>query len=432
MQTIKNVTQLIVAKDQTQKAGLEATYINALTDLNDGDVVVTDAKNLVFNAASMPTVVPSFKLIQRSGSKLIHSDIVFQGKVVDYNLTKQDGEDQQVDYVGSNGTTGSLDELASNIYTIRLYIQGSTITDFMQQKIKEGFYKSNTAAASYTQGAVAAGLVKSLVANYSREPEQDIVFDVINSGTRVALGTGAGTVTFTNGSKAAVFGTDIDDATTNAALAVGDLLAINTTKTTGVYTVTAINSTTDTATLDRPFEGATATVANATVGRVVAATALAADYGVKIAGVDRYYQAGFFASAVTQWKTTVDFGDNQTTTVDESVAAWPGIGTSQQVGTLEKELQSDNSVYRAFPESGVVDDVNVVQGSLYDVTVINFGDNIETGLGMDVNSPKTLQIALENNTAQADDANTGIITTLNAIIVAKWGTPGAVNQVPTV
>jgi hypothetical protein len=431
MQTIKNVTQLIVAKDQTQKAGLEATYINALTDLNDGDVVVTDAKNLVFNAASMPTVVPSFKLIQRSGSKLIHSDIVFQGKVVDYNLTKQDGEDQQVDYVGSNGTTGSLDELASNIYTIRLYIQGSTITDFMQQKIKEGFYKSNTAAASYTQAAVAAGLVKSLVANYSREPEQDIVFDVINSGTRVALGTGAGTVTFTNGSKAAVFGTDIDDATTNAALAVGDLLAINTTKTTGVYTVTAINSTTDTATLDRPFEGATATVANATVGRVVAATAAAADYGVKIAGVDRYYQAGFFASAVTQWKTTVDFGDNQTTTVDESVAAWPGIGTSQQVGTLEKELQSDNSVYRAFPESGVVDDVNVVQGSLYDVTVINFGDNIETGLGMDVNSPKTLQIALENNTAQADDTNTGIITTLNAIIVAKWGTPGAVNQVPT-
>ena len=72
METIKNVTQLFFAADQTPTASLEGNTINAVSDLADGDIVVTDLKNLVFDAASLPTIVPAFKLIHRSGNNLIH------------------------------------------------------------------------------------------------------------------------------------------------------------------------------------------------------------------------------------------------------------------------------------------------------------------------------------------------------------------------
>lgn len=427
METIKNVTQLLVAKDVAASAGEGA--LATTSNVIDGSVVVTDLKGVILDATSLPAGLAAFKLVANAGGVLLHSDVISQGDVKAYSINTTSPEVQQVDYVGSNGTSGSLDEIASNIYTIRLYIQGSTKADFMQQKIKEGFYKSNTAAASYSQATVAAGLVSSLVANYSREPEQDLSFGVINSGARLALGTGAGTVTFTEGSKAAVFGTAIDDATTNAILGVGDLLAVAVGLTIEVYTVVSIDVPTETAILDRAFQGTTATVANASVGRVLAATAAAADYGVKIAGVDRDFKVGYFKSDVMTWKTTIDFGDNQTTTVVNSVAAYPGVGTYQQVASLEKEVQADNHVYRSHVEGGVIDRAQVASGNTYDRCIVEFAHSLESNIGSIVKSPKSLQVAFENNTAVGDDANTGIAVTLDAILVTAWAVPGLTVQV---
>ena len=241
METIKNVTQLLIAGDQTPTASLEGNTIEKVADLVDGEVVVTDLKNVVFDAASLPTIVPAFKLIQRSGNVLIHSDIVEQGKVANYNLNKQSAEVQQVDYVGYNGTSGALDTTVSNIFTVRLYVLGWTIMGFMQQKIKEGFYKS---ASSTSQSAIALGLQASLVKNYSREPEQDLLFERINSGAQTAAPTGLGPLEFVNGSKY-VSVDDADDATTNDALVVGDLIAVAVGTTNPVYKITAIDATND-------------------------------------------------------------------------------------------------------------------------------------------------------------------------------------------
>ena len=420
----------MVAKNQavTVTAG---DVINSIADLADGDVVVTDLKNTVLDAASLPATLPAFKMIARSGSALIHSDVIEQGLVRKYDLGLQASESQQLDYVGFNGVSGSLDEIASNIYTIRLYYQEELIAGFMQQKIKEGFYKSNAVAASYAQGAVAEGLVHSLIANYSREAEKDITFGMTNSGANTDIGTGAGSVTFTQGSKYAVFGTDITDATTNAALAVGDLLAVSDAKTESMYRVVAIDAATESAELDRPFQEATATVANATVGRVLAAAATAGDYGVKLQGVDRLFKTGYFASRVARWKTTFDFGDAASAAAVSSTAAYPGVGTGQQVATLEKELQADEHIYRLHVEGGVVDRTQADSTLLYDVTVVEFDGEIQSGIGTPVKSPKTLQVALEGNTAQGDDTNVGIITTLNAIIVTLWAVPGTSAKTPT-
>jgi hypothetical protein len=344
-----------------------------------------------------------------------------------YNLGLQSAEVQQVDYIGSNGTAGALDEIASNIYTVRLYVQGSTIADFMQQKIKEGFYKSNTAAASYSQETVATGLYDSLIANFSREPEEEIRFGRVSDGSRTALGTAVDSVTFTQGSKT-VTATDVDDATTNAALAVGEYIGPAVAVTTPLYKITAIDTTANTITLDRPFKEATTTVLDPAVSRITVADQAAANWGIKLTGIDREFKAGYYKSAVVRWKTTIDFGDNQTTTVVESVAAFEGQGTLQQIASLEKELQADESVYRLHVEGGVTPRAQVT-GALYDLVVVEHDGVIQSGQGVDIKSPKQLAIALEANTALGDDAQTGIVTVLNAIFTA-WGSPVS-DQTPT-
>jgi len=426
MITQKNNTQLFVVAKQTPTSGLEGTVIDQYTDLKDGEVAVCNALNTVLDGAADGgsltfTNGNAFKLIGRVGTKLIHSDLIKKGTITSWRITGQSAEVQQVDYIGSNGTTGSLDAVASNLYTVRLYIRGGTITDFMQQKIKEGFYKSNTAAASYTQSVVADNLVKSLIANFSREPEQEILFNVVSDSTETAVPTGAGTIAFTKGSTQVVFGTAIDDSTGTAALVVGDWITIATTG--PLYKIESIDVASETATLTSPYQETTvAAVVNTTAKLVRVADAAAGNWGIKLTGVDRAFAVGKFDSLVVEWKATIDFGDTQTTTVNETTSAYPGIGTAQQVAKLEKELQSDEYEYRSFLEGAPVDRQQVtaailLAGTLHDMCVLEYYDSIDSGLGNVVKSPKTIIIAGQDSTnLSMSDANQGVAQTIDEIV----------------
>lgn len=412
MQTIKNVMQLFVAKD-IAASGSEGSLATTST-VADGEVVITDAKGEILDATSMPAGLDKFKFVANAGGVLVHSDLVEkEGGVRKYELGLQSAEVQQVDYVGYNGTSGEIETLAAQtIYTMRLYILGVTKADFMQQMIKEGFYKSGSSVP--TQKEVASGLHLSLIKNFSREPEQTILFEMVADGTRTALGTAAGPVQFTNGSKV-ISATDIDDATTNAALAVGELIGVATGTTVGVYEIESIDTTANTATLTVPFQGATQSVANATVGRVTVANQT--NFGVKLTGLDLNFVVGKFASNVVSWDTTIDFDSLVLSGGDgNSVASYPGIGTYQQVAQLEKELQADEYVFRSFVEGAPVDRAQAASGQLYDMCLLEFDGVIQSGGGTyDVQSPKQIMVALENNTALGDDAQTGIITVLNVL-----------------
>lgn len=430
METIKNVTQLLIAKN-INKTAIANLVINSYTQIADGEVcVVSPFNNMQVTTAGYPTNFPSagFKLIQRSGTKLIHSDIIKPGTVRRLSIGLQSAEVQKIDYIGFNGTSGSLDAIANNVYSVRLYVRGSTITDFMQQKIKEGFYKSSSLAASFTQEAVANGLVQSLIANFSREPEQIINFDIINSAVTAAIGTGVGTVTFTKGSKTVLANTDVDDNTVNTALVVGEYIGAAVAVGTPIYKIVSINAANDTLQLDRPFTGTTVTAANDAVRRVKIAGL--ANFGIRLQGIDRPFVVGKFKSSVADWKTTIDFG-GPLAAVTESVKAYPGIGTYQQIASIEKELQADEYVYRSFVEGVPVDRADAILATPYDIVSIEYDDITQSGLGVNVHSPKTLLIAQAENGGQADVAAIGWITVLNHIIVTTWGVPGAVAVVPT-
>ena len=425
MQTTRNVTQLFVGAN-IAKTAAAGNVINSVASLGNGEIaVVNPVNNVQLTTAGFPAGLDGFKLIQRSGNRLIHSDVVKAGTVRKYtiSLPATFPATEQVDYIGYNGTAGSIaDLIANNIYTVRLYVLDSTINGFMQQKIKEGFWKSGAAAPN--QRAVAKNLVESLIKNYSREPVQDIRFERINSGALLDA-IGVLTATVVNGSKAVVFSGDA-----TAIVTVGSLLRIGGTGagTTPVYVVESVDAGVGAArvyTLDIPYQGATATIAAANIE-----TVNEGNWGIQIAGVAQAYDGKFFGEP-TVWKTTIDFTDNQLTTVTNATAASPGTGNYDVLARLEKELQADEYVYRNFIEGAPVDRTDVLAGTTYDVVVIEYDGEIESGLGTTVKSPKTLMIASAGNAAQADVAAIGWLTLLNQLIVTTWATPGTANLVPT-
>ena len=72
MDTIKNVTQLFIGKDPSRGAVVDEV-INSYTQLADGEIVITNPANVVLNNATTAAEAElGFKVIQRSGTKLIH------------------------------------------------------------------------------------------------------------------------------------------------------------------------------------------------------------------------------------------------------------------------------------------------------------------------------------------------------------------------
>lgn len=388
MDTIKNVTQLLIGKDVAESAIVDLVLVTSGSQFNDGEIFITDAVNRYLDGSSA-AVDGLIKYGQARGSEILWSDIIdLKNNLRSYAIGSGADETQQLDYIGWNGVAGALDTLASNIYTVRLNILDKNIAGFMQQKIKEGFYKSNANAASYTQSAIALGLQKSLVANYSRETEQDLAFERVNGGATLAT---LGNLSVTKGSK---FFTDATDDTLT--ILVGSLVRTTTALTSPTYVVVGHDSGVGVARvyeLDIAYQGATATLTDAE-------TVTEAGWGVKIQGVNREFKAGYYWSNVIFWETQIDFGELAGTALVTSTAAYPGVGTGNYIANLEGELQADEHIYRSFVEGGVVNrtDAELSNLGIYDVQVIEHDHQLDAAQGTPTHSPKTLMVAWRDTT----------------------------------
>ena len=189
---------------------------------------------------------------------------------------------EQLDYIGSNGTSGSIEVNNNTVYRATIELdKGRPNTNLGGVYVKDMVFETGAAA---TQADIALGLAASGFANMSREAEQSIRFAAINDEAGIALGTGAGTVTFVAGSKVTQWG-DVDDATTNAAPVVGGYLRAGTAVTADTYKIVAIDTVANTATLDAPYRGDTAVLGNTAVENILSAAGLAAEWGVSLAGL---------------------------------------------------------------------------------------------------------------------------------------------------
>jgi len=332
---------------------------------------------------SSAATATEFIVVQSRGASLapIVSPIIKKADVVKASRKVYTAATEQVDYIGYNTSSGSIDAINDNLYRIRLSMDESLNSNKGRIYIKDGVYQSDATA---TQVEIANGLVNSLINNFKREPEKAMKFERVTSST--VTGATTGTLDVRYGSPYVTASSDIDNSATGTTMVVGDYLVIL-----GVaYKVIALDNTNQIATLDVPYQGTTnSAVADANVSFIQAAAAATGNWGVKITGRPLKFVVGKIAYRKARWVTSIqDFG---ATTITNSVGASEGTGTTEQAQEFEYFMRGNDSENFHMGEPNIFARINdVVTGTNYDQIFLNIE---ETGGSLSMNKRKK-QIAL--------------------------------------
>lgn len=430
----RNIATMLVAKGTV--AGAEgvagATTISAGTNINiekagmfNGEPAVVNMAGVVLNAGTASTLVPNFRIaVKLADGDLKFSDTINAKMVKKVTVQKYVAGTNQVDYIGYNGTTGSIDVLDNNVYKVNITYLGTDSFDASRRTIKHGVYKSDAAA---TQSEIAAGLTNSLITNFSREGVKlrfntDLIkFERVNSAT--GTDTSAGTATVIKGSKyvtiAESTGSNAGKYNSNGStIAVGDLIrftAATEALTDPCYLVTAVSGAGTAScvlTLDIPYQGATNTAYAANAMDIVAAASIG-NWGIKMTGAELPYEAFRFNYTRSTWTFGLDgFGSTIKT---NTTAMTLGSGAGKAVNELESKISTNrgnaylNAVAVKYPT------LESSTSGYYAIIHIQYTDEYVTELGISADAHKELYIACEKADATCYKSDTvGLGDTIDA------------------
>lgn len=420
LRKVNNFVQVLVVKDEYEASGTSETVANMLSSGTNNDVAIeiikpssTDISGtydngqiLDFSATDALGSNDEFRVVVKRGNYVETSDIIEYDTITEISKGSYSAATQQVDYVGYNGSSGAIEAINSNAYYFGLEFLGDTYHDQARRDKETVIYGS---PSSNTTGYhVAHGVIDNFnkgMALYRRQTGEDVVkLEAICDESGGALSVTTGDLTVTKGSKYVTAATDAD-----GELAVNDFFRATSTDTDGVYRVVAIDTSNEIWTLDRPYEGSSATLTSTNTTYIASATGLAADWGIKITGVDLNREPGYFKQGPIRFRTYVDdFGD---TTITNDTAADRGTGTTSQVQALEKQFMGiSGHDWRTFPQqvprSTYADAIEASTG--YDLYTIHYKHEMDSTLGSQADSTKTLIIAVdEGSTVTGLDAAFG-------------------------
>ena len=394
MNSVNNVKHVFVIKEvatQVKTSGVISSYADIAYD---GEMAFVDEKN---EAVSDISTLSKFRIVQRSGTKLLVSPYIKRTSVFNSRTTSDVVATQQVTYIGYNGSSGQISAVNSNDYIINLWMKSRTTQFGDKRMLKHGIYRSDATA---TTTEVAFGLAGNLVANMKRDPNKLIQIDVVNNAT-VTTGNGWASnhnATVVKGLDTITVGTNCQYATSTE-LAVNDLVRIGsvgggTTLTSSVYKVIKLVSGT-VFQVDRPVEQASGTYAGSTNDMEVIPYASIGDYGIKLTGLSQvsYFVPGQFEDYLVEFTAElVNFSAADTVTY--STAANPGKGTYSQVATLEWMHQSawGKSLRLGIPPPTAI--ANAVAGTAYDIISFQYRNSEGTSiLGVNPDSVGEIIIA---------------------------------------
>ena len=409
---VKNDKQLIIGKDVAKTGTTPDTLV-------EGELGLFSTNGTLLTAATAATADKAVVMKMGANSKLQISDVIYKAGLLSASGTNGVAAQEQIAFVGFNGTSGALDTTNDTLFFIKLMFQELLVSNTDGRVIKHGQYK--TPVSGTTQAMLANGLQKSLIANFSREPQDTIKAELLIDNAGVALGTGtatSATVKATKGSKIVSGWANVDDSTTNAAMAVGDFLRFGTAVTDPCYKIVAIDATNDFLTLDAPYQGADALFNDTGLERIPAATAASADFGIKITGEPLEAKVGKFIPAKITFDVTLE--NFATTTVTASQASLIGTNTAEIIAEEENFYQAyqgdtfrDNRV--AFPKRAEAENI------LYDSIDIRWTEPVLNGAIK--NYPeKELKIAIPaTRSANAYSATNGYEDVFEAFLGVTLG-----------
>lgn len=327
-----NVTSAIIA---TQQAAHGVSAGVKIESLAEGQVAFVDAGMRAFvpgvNLANL-VAGETYYIIQGMGvGNPVLKSLPIVGGEVTIRKAKYQAPQDQISYVGFNGTAGSLDADDDNTaYLITITPENNDELDRSYPLKMYGSYKTGTGA---TNSDSAAGLVKSLIKQYNNgtNPVPLIKFERINAGA-LADAISTFTVDVVKGSKNITFSGDATAIVTD-----GSILRFGGTGagTDPVYIVESNDGGAGAArvyTLDVPYQGDTATIV---AGEVETVTEGA--WGIKMTGLElpydvdawRYYHRNKFHVGIGE--------EFNSTLVSTPQVAREGVGAVPQAKQAEYE-----------------------------------------------------------------------------------------------
>lgn len=389
----KNVASILVAKNVNRTGGITDGVRVTTALMADGEIV---AVNPAGKAIDKDALSQRFRfVVETPAGELKFSDMIDAKQVNKVTCYRYAAPVDQVDYIGYNGTSGSIDVIDNNVYKVNIYLRGTTALDFSRMQVKHGVYKSDSAA---TQSEIAAGLTNSLITNFSREGSKlaeniDVIrFERINSGA-VANALGTATVSVVNGSKAITFSEDMTAlVTAGTILRIGGLGA----GTTPCYIVASTDGGATTSRvyfLDIPWQGTT----NTAVAANLVESVTEGNWGIKMTGSILPFQVWNKPYDRSTW--TFGLQDFGSTTITNSTAMSLGSGYGKAVQELEAWI-SMNAGRQYLNATGVVyPTIDAVASGTYALIHFQYSDLYTTELGHQVNQHKELWLACPAGTA---------------------------------
>ena len=385
-----NVTHLLVGKDLDILASTATR-----SDLAVGQIGVFLVGSQVAKTTAL-VAGDRFQIVTKNSKGVIVQTPVIEydgikGKfAVDYVAPTQESK-----AIGFNGTSGAIDATNNANYVARIFWQDDSKDFGYGVPVKFASYYSS---ASADQIEIANGLAKNFVKNFKRETPKILKAEVLSAAAGAAM-TGTGTLTVVNGSIYAVASTAAD-----AVLTVGDYVRIGGTAVTSpVYKVVAIDTTNEVITLDSPYQGASATVAEASTEVVTAAAGTAAAAGVKITALSLTdsFAPGVIRYGVTHFDLELgsEFGASDTSAL---TAGSEGSGSYWEVAQNEWFLKGNRG--EAWRVGSYPKDLSLeaTDGKTYDQISINYATFGAKTIDRYVGSFGSVMIATE-------DASTGAI-----------------------
>ena len=364
----KNAFDVLIGKSISRTTNVQITDPSASsTYIADGEIVVLDYNDQPLTPGATISDSPFIRIVQRSGSNLRYSMRIDGLHVNEYKGISGANGQEQIYYVGFNGTAGSIDTTA----TSRMF----KITYKFDEKWSCQPYRKSYPSNKTTQVGIVDDIAvamnadsnAALMGNNSAAGFVSVERLCNNAGSTDGTAT---TITISKGSNVGTLGAA---ATT---FTVGDYLRINGTTSTSVpvYKITALSGTT--VTLDTPFQAAT--VSGVNINYITASTASTAAFGLKLSGLPLSFGV-YPGKQIPFNKTSFDIhvgSDWGNTTVTKFQEMTFGKGQYQQVAYMEQMGKVFSGAHNLgmVPIPTAMTSLDSVSGTLYDCIYISFAD----------------------------------------------------------
>lgn len=390
--------------------------LSAYDDLSDGEMAVVNVDNVVMNSSNVGSNSLAdqhgVRIAFRSGSNLYFTPYMKSGNVLAYDGVSTSAEQEQITYIGYNGSGNSIDTIANNVYVPRIDFWNEGRQGFNTPYVKTTAYKSGD---NPTQLNVAINIANGLQASFNQGrligQDKAVKTEVVSSASGAALSGTTGDITVTKGSQWISAASDID-----GEMSVGDLWRAGDTTSDPVYKILSFDTSNDNAKIDRPFEGDSQTFTASSTDYITASNAASADFGVKLTGIARkftdpkkhHYEKVKFDVGLDGW-------GNTEVTYDQ--AAQLGIGVYEDVAEAEYLYQgNEGNPYRGdFMHTTARKDAT--EGNTYNLLTMRFYNDQETSSVSYVRSPMEITLAFKSGyvSGQAPDVVINALDTFTGI-----------------